>query len=237
MRSDSPPGTPVVLDVIDPAALEAAVAALAAGKVVVVPTDTVYGLAVDPTDPGAVAGLFALKGRPDSLSLPVLVAGLDQVLTLVDAISEQASTLAGRFWPGPLTLVLTRRTGIELHLGATVESDTDRQSVECDTDRHTGSSGTVGVRCPDHAMLRDLCRATGPLAVTSANRHGEPPCTSVAEVLRALTGLPVAGPAFVLDGGRCDGAVSTVVDLTGPEPRCLREGALSWASVLSALGC
>jgi L-threonylcarbamoyladenylate synthase len=230
------PGTPVVLDAADPAALAAAAAALAGGYVVAVPTDTVYGLAVDPTDADAVAGLFTLKDRPDGVPLPVLVDGLEQAMALADPFGDVAARLAERFWPGPLTLVLPRRAGIALHLGGAALLDTGHGTAPHQADRHAGSSGTVGVRCPDHAMLRALCRASGPLAVSSANRHGEPPCTTAVDVLATFAGASAAAPVLVLDGGRCDGVVSTVVDATGAEPHLLREGALPWPAVLAALG-
>lgn len=216
-----------MLDADDPAALVLAAAALSSGRVLAVPTDTVYGLAVDPTDPVAAARLFALKGRPDRTPLPVLVAGLDQAVSLADPIPEQALRLAERFWPGPLTLVLRRRAGVVLHLGISAPPGAEHGG---------GAAETVGIRCPDHALLRSLCLAEGPLAVTSANRHGEPPCTSASQVVATFADRAPGELALVLDGGPCDGAVSTVVDLTGAEPRCLREGALDWATVLAVLG-
>ena len=189
------------------AALETAVATLRAGGVVGVPTDTVYGLAADPRVPGATAGVFALKGRPEHSPLPVLVDGVAQGAT-VGVIQGLAAVLAERLWPGGLTIVVSRAPGVDFDLG--------------------GEPETVGLRCPDDAVTRELCRRAGPLAVTSANRHGEPAPAGAAEVAESFPGL------LVLDGGECRGVPSTVVDLTGPEPRQLRAGAVPWDDVLAA---
>jgi tRNA threonylcarbamoyl adenosine modification protein (Sua5/YciO/YrdC/YwlC family) len=193
-------------------ALRAAAAALADGRVVAVPTDTVYGLAVDPTQPEAVARLFALKGRPADVPLPILVAGTGQVELVAGRLESAARHLAERFWPGPLTLVVPRRTGFTVDLGG---PPTARQ--------------TVGVRRPDHPVVVELCDRLGPLAVTSANLHGQPPATTADAVVAALAADDPS--LLVLDGGTCDGVPSTVVECRGPASRCLREGALTWAEV------
>jgi tRNA threonylcarbamoyl adenosine modification protein (Sua5/YciO/YrdC/YwlC family) len=189
-----------------------AASALAAGAVVGVPTDTVYGLAVDPSRPGATAALFALKERPADLALPVLVAGVAQVRVLVapGAWSPEAVRLADAFWPGALTMVLARRPGLEWELG--------------------GDPATIGVRYPAAEPVLRLCRAVGPLATTSANRHGEPPLTTAAEVVRQF-GDAVA----VVDGGRCDAMASTVVDLLAAPATCVRRGAISWEDITAVL--
>ncbi len=194
---------------MSPSELDALKEALAAGKVVAVPTDTVYGLAVDPRLPDAVDRVFALKQRPEQFQLPVLIADPDGVVDLAEATTA-AQRLILRYWPGPLTLVLPRRSSVELDLG--------------------GDHATIGLRCPAHSLLRELLRSTGPLAVTSANRHGEAPLRTADEV-REHFGSGVTG---VLDGGRCDGRPSTVVSLTGTDARCLREGALSFAEIAAA---
>ena len=175
--------------------------ALAAGKVVAVPTDTVYGLAVDPGVPGAVDRVFALKQRPEHFQLPVLIADPAAAVDLAE-VTVAAQRLVSRYWPGPLTLVMPRRPGVGFDLG--------------------GDSATIGLRCPASTRLRGLLRRTGPLAVTSANQHRESPLHTADEVC----GRFGAG-VLVLDGGTCDGRPSTVVSLTGPELRCLREGPLS----------
>ncbi len=190
----------------------AAVDALRAGQVVGVPTDTVYGVAVDPARPGATDALFAVKERPRSVSLPVLVAGLDQAVAVAAdgalAPTTAARRLADALWPGGLTLVVARRPGLGWDLGG----DDDR---------------TVGLRCPDQAIIHRLCAAVGPLATTSANRHGQPPLTTAAAVAAAFGDHL----AVVVDGGTCDGVPSTVVDCTGPTLRCLRQGTVPWETV------
>ena len=191
------------------AAIEAAAAALAAGRIVAVPTDTVYGLAADPFRTGAVDRLFSVKRRPRHVELPVLVADEEAALSLADAVPDVARRLMAAFWPGALTVVLPRRPGLAADLGS--------------------DEATVGVRCPDHPVPLALCRAVGPLATTSANLHGEAtPSTAVA--LAELFGDSVT---VVLDAGPLEGSPSTVVDCTGVEPKLLREGRIPWADVLA----
>ena len=187
------------------AALAAAVAALGAGQVVGVPTDTVYGLAVDATRPGATERVFSAKLRPRAVGLPLLVADAGDVDAVAAGVSEVARALMRRFWPGGLTIVFSRQADLDFDLG----------------DNRT----TVGVRCPDHPVIRSLCQMVGPLATTSANLHGEPPAVEAP----AVAGLP--GVDLVLDAGRCARRPSTVVDCTGPRPRLLRAGALSWQAI------
>ena len=173
------------------------------------PTDTVYGLAVDPAVAGATGALFALKGRPVGTALPVLVAGVEQADRLGD-LSDGAHALARSLWPGGLTLVVGRRSGVEMELG--------------------GRPDFIGLRCPAHPVPLALCRQSGPLAATSANRHGEPDLASASEVAEIFPGL------LVLDGGECRGVSSTVVDASEDEPRLLRAGAVPWEEVLAAWG-
>jgi len=193
-----------------PAGLEAALDALAAGLVVGIPTDTVYGLAVVASVPGSADALFALKGRPGTAEIPVLVADLAQADTFA-SITGPARRLAERCWPGPLTIVVARRRGVGWALG--------------------GDGRSIGVRCPGLALTRSLCAAAGPLAVTSANLHGEPPLTT-ADAVRDAFG---PGLAAVVDGGTCGGEPSTVVDATAEPARCLRPGGLPWDEVEAAL--
>lgn len=192
----------------------AAVAALRAGEVVVVPTDTVYGLAVDPRRPGATDRLYALKQRPADVPIPVLAADVDQAFSLAaDDVPAAARRLAERFWPGGLTIVLPRRAGLGLDLGGPDDA-------------------TIGVRVPDHEVVLALAAEVGPLATTSANRHGEPTPETASEVVEVLAG-PVA---VVLDGGRCAGAPSTVVGFDDDGGVVVfREGRLSRAEVEAAL--
>jgi tRNA threonylcarbamoyl adenosine modification protein (Sua5/YciO/YrdC/YwlC family) len=189
-------------------AIAAAVEALRGGDIVGLPTDTVYGLAADPWHSGAADRLFRVKGRPRSVELPVFVAGEEQALGLTMAVPACARVLMQRFWPGPLTIVLPRRPEVDADLG---EED-----------------ATIGVRCPAHPVPLAVCRAFGPIATTSANHHGGPPATTAAEVAE----LP--GVGIVLDGGRCAGEPSTVVDSTGEIPKLLRAGGIPWDDILSA---
>lgn len=193
------------------AAVEAAARSLASGQVVGLPTDTVYGLAADPFGTGGVDRLFAAKGRPRSVELPVLVDSIEQAMELATAVPDAARVLMDRWWPGALTIVLPRRPDLSADLGS--------------------DDATVGVRCPDHPVPRSLARRVGPIATTSANRHGEPPLTTAASVAEAFG----AAVAVVLDAGTCAGSPSTVVDCTGAEPRCLREGRVPWEEIRASL--
>lgn len=198
----------------DPPAAEVvaqAVTALRAGQVVAIPTDTVYGLAVDPFRTGAADRLFALKRRPREVDLPVLVADREQALSLAFAVPDPALRLMELYWPGALTLVLPRDPEVAADLGA--------------------DDATIGLRCPDHPLPLALCVAAGPLATTSANRHGEPTLSTAAEVV-ATFGDSVK---VVIDGGTCTGAPSTVVDCTGEVPKLLRQGRIPWAEIVAAL--
>jgi L-threonylcarbamoyladenylate synthase len=191
--------------------IAAAVDALKFGDIVGVPTDTVYGLGADPWHSGASDRLFLVKGRPRSVELPILVADEAQALDLATSVPESALRLMRLFWPGALTVVLPRRPDLDADLG---EED-----------------ATIGIRCPAHPVPRALCRALGPFAVTSANRHGQPSVTTAAALADELPGV-----ALVLDGGPCAGAPSTVVDATGDAPRLLRAGAISWEQIVAGLG-
>ena len=191
-------------------ALDEAVAALARGQVVGLPTDTVYGLAVDPLRPGAVAALFSAKGRPATMAVAVLVDGFDQAGS-VGVLDDRAQRLARRFWPGGLTLVVDRRPSVVWELG--------------------GDPGSIGLRWPDHAVPTALASRVGPLATTSANRHGRPTLTTAAEVEAELG----ADVALVLDGGRCEGLPSTVVDCRAGGVRVLREGRVPAVLVLETV--
>ena len=190
---------------------EAAATALREGAVVAIPTDTVYGLAVDPSVPGATDRLFALKRRPARVDLPVLVASTAQADGLVGphGLGPLGRALAEVFWPGALTMVVARREGLGWTLG-----------------KH---ERTIGVRCPASAGVRRLCEVVGPIATTSANVHGQPPCADVEDIRRTF-GDDVA---VVVDGGRCVGPSSTVVDVTTGEPRCVRAGAVAWQDVVA----
>ncbi|MCU1488880.1 MAG: rimN [Acidimicrobiaceae bacterium] len=191
---------------------ELAIERLERGEVVALATDTVYGLAARAADPSACRRIFALKERPEGVALPVLVAHLDQALALADeTVRLRLAVLSARLWPGALTIVVPRRSGLGLELG--------------------GDPDTVGLRCPDDPVVRALATRVGPLATTSANRHGAPPCRSAEEV-RAAFGAAL----FIVDGGRRDGQPSTVVSLLGDEPTLLRDGPVSLGQIREALG-
>jgi len=151
----------------------------------------VYGVAVDPSRPGATDRLFAVKERPTEVALPVLAADVDQAFALAGEVPPAARRLADAFWPGGLTLVVPRRPGLGYDLGGVDDL-------------------TIGVRVPDHDVVRSLARRVGPLAATSANLHGRPTPETAAGVAAEL-GDRVA---VVLDGGVCAGAPSTVVACT-----------------------
>ena len=180
--------------------IRAALEAVRSGLLVGVPTDTVYGVAVDPTDPGAVRGLFDLKGRGEHLPLAVLVASLSQAEDLVD-VTERTLALLRPHWPGALTAVLRGKSESAKGVG-------DHRR------------GTLAIRMPDHRMLRDLLERSGPLAVTSANRSGFAPAIDAAGAREALGD----GVAVYLEGRCHGGQASTVVDLTRYPPRILRQG-------------
>jgi L-threonylcarbamoyladenylate synthase len=189
----------------DPVVVAEAAGVLRAGDLLVLPTDTVYGLACDPAVDGATARLFAAKGRGGSVPVAVLCAHAGQALALADPdrVAGDVRRLAERLWPGPLTLVLPRRPGLGYALGEPV--------------------ATVGVRCPDDPWVRALATAVGPLATSSANRHGEPTPPTAAGVADHFG----ADVALVLDGGTRSAPPSSVVDATGPHWRVLREGPLT----------
>ncbi|MGA8297492.1 MAG: L-threonylcarbamoyladenylate synthase [Acidimicrobiales bacterium] len=186
-------------------------AALVAGSVVGIPTDTVYGLAAVATNDIALDRIFELKERPPGLALPVLVSDLEQAERFLGRSDERLARLARHFWPGALTVVAR----FELVDAPTLGGD--------------GSS--VGLRCPDDDVVRDLCRAIGPLAVTSANRHGGAPITSASQFTE------IFGDAIgvVLDGGVRDGVPSTVVSIADERSRALRVGTIPWSEILAVL--
>ena len=186
------------------AGLDAAAAAIGRGELVLIPTDTVYGVAADAFTPSAVTALLAAKNRGRTMPVPVLIGTASTLAGLVVKPPAVANDLAEAFWPGGLTLVLEYAPSLAWDLG--------------------DAEGTVAVRLPDDEVARDLLRRTGPLAVSSANRSGRPAATTAQKAVDQL-GLHAA---VVLDDGPREGsAASTIVDCTGPVPRVLRLGALS----------
>ncbi len=198
---------PLILPASDPEALARAAEALRRGELVVLPTDTVYGLAAWPWDAAAVARLYAAKGRPETKAIPVLVGEKAHLARVTAALPPCAQRLAARFWPGALTLVVPKHPDLPAVLSP---------------------YPTVGVRMPDHPDALALLRLTGPLAVTSANRSGEPPARTAAEAAAQL-GEAVA---VVLDAGEVPGGQpSTVVDCAATPPRVLRPGPIAAAEI------
>lgn len=198
----------------------AAIAALQAGGVVALPTDTVYGIGVALDTPGGIEALFAAKQRPPDKAIALLLADAAQA-DAIGVLDAAARAMAEAFWPGGLTLVVPRRTDHPLPLALTGGA------------LAPGAIPTVGLRVPDHPAPRDLAAAVGPLPTTSANRSGEPEARDADEIV-AILGESVA---LILDGGPAHGGpASTVVDVTGGAPRILRIGAVAPEAIEHVLG-
>ena len=191
------------------AELEAASAALRRGRLVVMPTDTVYGVGALPRSHGGVAALFEAKKRPPDKPIPVLAATLEDLGDVV-VFDDRARSVGAALWPGPLTLVLARRPDWPYDVG--------------------GDSATIAVRVPSNDVARALLERTGPLAVTSANLSGRAPAATVSAAREAL-GEKVA---VYLDGGPCSDQPSSVVSLVG-DVLMLREGAVSLEQVQNVI--
>ena len=186
------------------AAIEAAATAVRRGRLVVLPTDTVYGIAADAFDADAVQALLDAKGRGRDMPPPVLVSTATTLDALAVGVPDYARALVERFWPGPLTIVCRQQTSLQWDLGET--------------------RGTVAVRMPDHEVALAVLERTGPLAVSSANVTGRPAARDADEA-ETMLGADVE---VVVDGGPVSGGeASTIVDCTGPQGRILRRGALS----------
>lgn len=205
-----------VFDCNDPhsraAGIRTAVGAAKGGRLVVLPTDTLYGIGADAFDSDAVSALLAAKNRGRDMPVPVLVGSWHTVDGLVLSVSTQMRTLVESFWPGGLSLIVEQAPSLAWDLG-----DTD---------------GTVMLRMPLHPVAIEVLREVGPMAVSSANVSGQPPATTV-DMAREQLGESVS---VYLDGGPAAAAqASTIVDLTGPTPRVLREGAVSSAAIAEVL--
>ena len=199
-------------DAPDEAVISRAVDALRSGGVVAYPTDTLYGLAVDPRSPDAIEKLFAAKGRDASVAVPLIAASLEQAQDAA-IFSDRDVRLARAFWPGPLTIVMPARPSIS----ATV----------------LAGGTTVAIRVPSHAVARRLAEAFGfPLTATSANRTGQPPASTGAEVSTAID----VGIDLLIDAGAVAGGLaSTIVEIGSSGPRLVRRGAVAWERVLESL--
>lgn len=195
------------------AGLAAAAGAVRAGQLVVLPTDTLYGLGCDAFSSTAVRGLLDAKGRGRDMPVPVLVGSWSTVDGLVLGVPPVARRLIEAFWPGGLSIVLPHAPSLAWDLGDT--------------------RGTVMLRMPLHPVALELLREVGPMAVSSANRSGQPPATTANQARDQLgERVPV-----LLDGGPASAAVpSTVVDLTADDPLVLREGAVSAVQIGDVLG-
>ncbi|WP_371403959.1 L-threonylcarbamoyladenylate synthase [Kribbella sp. NBC_00662] len=185
-------------------AYRAAVDAIEAGDLVVLPTDTVYGIAADAFKADAVQRLLDAKGRGRDMPPPVLISVVESLDALATDVPDNGRKLAQEFWPGPLTLICHAQTSLMWDLGET--------------------QGTVALRVPDHENTRELLSRTGPLAVSSANKSGQPAALDVYDAEEQLA----ESVAVYLDGGQVTGGEpSTIVDITGDTPRVVRVGALS----------
>jgi L-threonylcarbamoyladenylate synthase len=184
--------------------LAAAAAAVLRGELVVLPTDTVYGLGADAFSPGAVASLMAAKGQDRSSPPTVMVGTVRAASALVEDLGPYGQALIDEFWPGGLTLVCRAARTLSWDLG--------------------DSKGTVGIRMPEQDLALELLRETGPMAVTSANLAGSP-SPATAEEAREQLGDVVA--VYLDAGPSAGGAASTIVDVTDAAPRLLRSGAIS----------
>lgn len=193
-------------------AIDAASLAIQRGQLVVLPTDTVYGVAADAFDPAAVKSLLQAKGRGREMPPPVLVSAATTIDALAVNVPDWARTLVEKFWPGPLTLVCHQQASLQWDLGDT--------------------RGTVAIRMPDHEIAREILERTGPLAVSSANTTGSPAATD-ADAAERMLGEEVA---VIVDAGASPGGeASSIVDVTGAQGRLLRRGALALDDLNAAL--
>lgn len=202
---------PQILPAGDHASIAAALVALRSGHILALPTDTVYGIAALVNSERGVRRLYEAKGRDLGKAIPILIADASQLAGIATDFPSIARKLAARFWPGALTIVLPKARAVPDLVAA---------------------GPTVAVRIPANEMTLRLLRATGPLAVTSANRSGAPDSLSAGEVVAQL------GEALqlVLDAGRAAGAKpSTIVDVTGQDLKLIRQGPIPWDEILAAL--
>ncbi len=206
-----------MLDCTDPSvrpnAIAAAARAVEGGSVVVLPTDTLYGIGADAFNPQAVAAVLAAKGRGRDMPVPVLVGSWNTIDGLVSYVTADTRALVEAFWPGGLTIIVEHAPSLAWDLG--------------------DARGTVGIRMPLHPVAIELLEKTGPMAVSSANRTGMPPATSAQQAYDQL-GESVS---VYLDGGEVPLATpSSIVDMTGDVPVLVREGALAFDQIKEVLG-
>ena len=197
----------------DPGGYAEAIAVLRSDGIVALPTDTVYGIAVRIDTPGGIERLFHVKQRPPDRAIALLIGSAEQARQ-IGVMTPSAEALAGAFWPGGLTLVISRREGTTL------------------PEVLTGGAATIGLRVPDHPAPRALAAAVGPLPTTSANRSGQPEASDAGQIAAQL------GDAIelIVDGGVAHGGpASTVVDCSGATARVLRVGAIPVEQVTAIL--
>ncbi|CAA0121621.1 Putative threonylcarbamoyl-AMP synthase [Mycolicibacterium vanbaalenii] len=206
-----------IFDCTDPAQREAgiasAISAVKGGRLVVMPTDTVYGIGADAFDGAAVAALLAAKGRGRDMPVPVLVGSWHTIQGLVYTVPKSAQELIRAFWPGALSLVVRQAPSLQWDLG--------------------DANGTVMLRMPLHPVAIDLLREVGPMAVSSANISGQPAALTAGQAREQLGDLV----EVYLDSGPAEQqAASTIVDLTGTHPRVLRQGPVTTEAIADVLG-
>jgi L-threonylcarbamoyladenylate synthase len=206
-----------VIDCADPeqrsGAIASATAAVKNGGLVVLPTDTVYGVGADAFDSTAVAALLAAKGRGRDMPVPVLVGSWHTIDGLAQTVTVAMRDLIRAFWPGALSLVVRQAPSVQWDLG--------------------DARGTVMLRMPLHPVAIELLREVGPMAVSSANVSGQPPAVDAANAREQLGDLV---DVYLDAGPSAQQAASTILDLTGPEPRILRSGPVSADAIAEVLG-
>jgi tRNA threonylcarbamoyl adenosine modification protein (Sua5/YciO/YrdC/YwlC family) len=195
------------------AGMASAISALKGGRLVVLPTDTVYGIGADAFDGTAVAALLAAKGRGRDMPVPVLVGSWHTIDGLVYAVPDAARELIQAFWPGALSLVVRQAPSLQWDLG--------------------DAYGTVMLRMPLHPIAIELLREVGPMAVSSANISGRPAAVTAADAREQLADLV---EVYLEGGPSAQQAASTIVDLTGAQPRVLRQGPVAAAAIADVLG-
>jgi tRNA threonylcarbamoyl adenosine modification protein (Sua5/YciO/YrdC/YwlC family) len=196
-----------------PIGIASAISALKGGRLVVLPTDTVYGIGADAFDGAAVAALLSAKGRGRDMPVPVLVGSWHTIDGLVYSVPESARQLIRAFWPGALSLVVQQAPSLQWDLG--------------------DAAGTVMLRMPLHPVAIELLREVGPMAVSSANISGHTAAVTAADARDQLGDLV---EVYLEAGPSVQGSASTIVDLTGAQPRVLREGPVTSAAIADVLG-
>lgn len=192
--------------------IDKAVAAAREGRLIVLPTDTVYGIAADAFNADAVGALLAAKERGRDYPVPVLIGNPGVLAGLVVEVPLDAQRLADAFWPGALTIIVAHAPSLAWDLGQT--------------------GGSVAIRMPKHPVALEVLRRTGPLGVSSANKHGEPPAATAAA---AAAQLGDCVDVFLEAGETTESVPSTIVDCTGARPVIVREGALTLSDIAAVV--